>query len=194
MTQQKPQTLNSKKLDRPAVIQDLYQKVAEFESKQSANTRALSNCKKGCSQCCYVDLSIFEIEAQNICDWFTNLLPTQQTTLIKKWTEPQKQNACAFLNKEECTIYEARPLICRTQGLALQFREHQQNFIDICPLNEKILEKITENEILNLDLLNQILVQIESAESKGTSRERIRLIELRSSLMRASGPGSKVSK
>ena len=174
-------------------VKDLYQKVGEFSEGLSSDSQALSHCQKGCSRCCYVDLSIFHVEADNIQNWFEKLPTSQQTLLKEKWQKPLKStenfhqetvSSCAFLHEEACTIYEARPLICRSQGLAMKFKEEEAEYLDICPLNEDMLEELTEKEVLNLDLLNMILVQLEKADAENAVRPRIKLTDLRSTLSR----------
>lgn len=44
--------------------------------------------------------------------------------------------ACPLLVKDRCSIYESRPLICRTQGLPLLLEaEDGAQEVDFCPLN-----------------------------------------------------------
>ncbi len=173
-------------------INDLYKKVAEFEKNISEAALEKSHCQNKCSRCCYVDLSVFNLEAENIKNWFLALDDSQKNTLRAKWKLPLKEtlnfhnemvSSCAFLSEESCSIYEARPLICRTQGLALKFKEEMSEFLDICPLNEEMLEVISQKEILNLDLLNMILVQLEQMHSGANSVERVKLSELKASLL-----------
>ena len=172
-------------------INDLYLKVGEFEAGISSQAKSLSNCKNGCSRCCYVDLSVFSIEADNIKAWYLNQSQEKKEELKKKWESPLNQtinfhgdqvNSCTFLHQESCTIYEARPLICRTQGLAFKFKDQQEEFLDICPLNEEMLDTLKDKEILNLDLLNMILSQLEKTHSQGEHKERRTLKEIRSAL------------
>jgi Fe-S-cluster containining protein len=82
--------------------------------------------------------------------------------------------ACAFLVDEKCSIYEARPLICRTQGLAFKYKHDEKDLIDICPLNEEMLDVLTTKEVLNLDLLNTILSQMERAHPSRGPRQLLR--------------------
>jgi Fe-S-cluster containining protein len=174
-------------------IKDLYQKVAEFSEGLGEDAQALSHCQKGCSRCCYVDLSVFQVEADNIQTWFQNLSSAEQVVLKEKWQRPLQTTenfhqvptqSCVFLHEEACTIYEARPLICRSQGLAMKFKAEDEEYLDICPLNEDMLDKLTEKEVLNLDLLNTILSQLEKAAAKNSARPRISLSDLRASLGR----------
>lgn len=165
------------------MINDLYAKVAQFEKQLGPLAKLKSQCKNGCSKCCYTDISVFEVEASNIKKWFSALSLDQQEVIKSKWNEPRSEGACIFLRNESCTIYEARPLICRTQGLALKFMAHEEISIDICPLNEEMLDVMEEKEVMNLDLLNTILSQIERADSPNEIRERVKLNDLQALLI-----------
>ncbi len=160
-------------------IKSLYQKVCDFEKAQSPGAKILSQCKAGCSKCCYVDLSIFSIEADQIRDHFKKLKVEEKVMLKNQWVRPAGE-ACAFLVDEKCSIYEARPLICRTQGLAFKYKQEEKELIDICPLNEEMLDVLTTKEVLNLDLLNTILSQMEQAHPSRGPRQPLR--ELREEL------------
>ena len=154
-------------------------------------TRELSSCKSGCSKCCFTDISIFQVEAENIRSWFKSLSDAKKAELSMFWSDPptrtnsfsgKEVSSCAFLHQDTCTIYEARPLICRTQGHALSFREDSDLFVDICPLNEGMLETLTSSEMINLDLLNSILSGLEKIDSGNDERNRIRLTDLKDEL------------
>lgn len=172
-------------------IHDLYDKISQFEQQVTPSTRELSSCRRGCSKCCYTDISVFEVEANNIRSWFHSLAAAKKAELSKLWSAPalktmsfsgEEVSSCVFLNQESCSIYEARPLICRTQGHALSFREGKDMFVDICPLNEEMLDTLTSSEMINLDLLNSILSGLEKIDSKNTERHRIRLKDLKDEL------------
>lgn len=155
-------------------LKELYNKVTDFESRISSEAMKHSQCRKGCSKCCYTDISVFEVEAKNIREWVKTHHPPLN--------HPVVEGACSFLNGDACTIYEARPLICRTQGLAMSFKENDQIFADICPLNEDMLDVLADSEFLNLDLLNTILSRLEKLDSGEKNRERVKLTSLRNSL------------
>ena len=167
-------------------IPELYLKIEEFQNRQRAELLARSTCKNGCSRCCHTDISVFAVEANPIREWFKGLDSAKKETLSARWNEPRQPGACAFLRNDSCTIYEARPLICRTQGLAMRFQGEKeglvQTLIDICPLNDSMLEIIQENEVLNLDLLNRILATLEQQDAQGTPRTRTRLADLQGEL------------
>lgn len=157
-------------------LRALYQKVEAFQKHLSPQVQTSLQCKKKCSQCCYTDISVFQVEADHI----KSLL--QSSNKIENSAAPQ--GACAFLKNDLCTIYEARPLICRTQGLPLYFAEANKQ-IDICPLNIEALTQTKTSDILNLDLLNSILSQIELADAGGQNRDRAALKDLHSEYFRS---------
>lgn len=94
---------------------------------------AFLTCKRGCSDCCRDELTVFSVEANRI----RTYLEQSQTRLLI-----HPEGSCAFLNPRDksCQIYEARPYVCRTQGLPLRFFEETDEglaeFRDICPLND----------------------------------------------------------
>jgi Fe-S-cluster containining protein len=169
-------------------LSELHTKIWEFEASLSPKTRQNSHCQLGCSRCCYVDLSVFEIEADFIRQWFYQLQPSQKQKLQEEWNRPsnrtlnfydEESEACPFLVNESCSIYPARPVICRTQGLPLAFTNAAESMLDICPLNESMLGELGTKDILNLDLLNLILARLEQADSEGSNRSRVSLRDLR---------------
>lgn len=170
----------------------LYQKVSDFERGLNDDARQLSQCRLGCSRCCYTELAVFPLEARSIEGFFRALSTEDQNALKEKWKRPlsqardfheQEVEACPFLIDESCTIYEARPLICRTQGLGLKFAFENQEAVDICPKNESMLDSLADSELLNLDLLNTILSHLELEDANGKQRPRISLKELRARLL-----------
>lgn len=163
-------------------LKDLYEKVEAFERKLSAEARGFSQCRKGCSRCCHVDLSVFQLEAEAVTSWFEKKSAEEKEELRGLWSGIQPSEQCAFLVNDACTIYEARPLICRTQGLPLRFHENGETYADVCPLNEEMLNVVTAEEVLNLDLVNTILSKLERAG--GEERPRVRLHDLRSGFLK----------
>lgn len=88
-------------------------------------------CKKGCSNCCVDDITVFEVEAQNIAENCKDVLNENAHT----------PGMCAFLDDEGgCRVYAHRPYVCRTQGLPLRWLDEvvgqTVELRDICELNE----------------------------------------------------------
>ncbi|MEM9068528.1 MAG: YkgJ family cysteine cluster protein [Myxococcota bacterium] len=69
-------------------------------------------CGSGCSGCCQVELTVSAIEAAGI-----------RRLLREAPRQPEgPAGACVFLDVEgRCQIYDARPLVCRSQGLPLSY-------------------------------------------------------------------------
>lgn len=115
-------------------LQILYGEVDHRASQIADGHGARLQCRRGCCQCCVDDLTVFEIEAENIRLAHAALLEQQ---------EPHPQGACAFLDAHgACRIYEDRPYVCRTQGLPLRWIDngHDGELVelrDICPLNDE---------------------------------------------------------
>lgn len=86
-------------------------------------------CKKGCDRCC-MDYSIFPIE-------FYSIVNDLKTNGLKpKTLGNSDKSACIFLKNSVCTIYEHRPIICRTHGLPLLFmNENSEWELSACELN-----------------------------------------------------------
>ncbi len=153
----------------------------QFQQKYQANMQ----CQMGCSQCCHVELSIFEVEAAAIVDWVKNLDQQKKQELLQLLQLPEqtpkdpKKKACTFLKKDKCTIYEARPIICRTQGLPLQYKKQKdknntQIFVDVCPLNFTKKDSFPEQkEWLDLDRLNSLQSIAENFYQKGDKQGEI---------------------
>lgn len=120
-------------------------------------------CAAGCSKCCEVELTVVEAEAVSIVDWFFGLPSEKRANLVELWKNAFKdehfKKSCRFLVDKKCTVYEARPIICRTQGAPLKFKIESDEFgVDACPLNfEKENTFPKPHEWLDLDRLNTLL-------------------------------------
>lgn len=135
-------------------IVTLQENASGFFDKIATKYSSSMKCAEGCSKCCFTDITIFEVEANRIKEWFQTLGPDEQDRLKKLWATPVTEGACAFLYNDRCSIYEARPIICRTQGAPLFIQA--DNVLDYCPLNFKDGDPPKE-DWLNLDRLNTLL-------------------------------------
>ncbi len=108
-------------------------------------------CRPGCSDCCMAGLELFPVEAFCISQHIT----THQST-------PHKTDRCVFLKDSMCTIYEYRPVVCRTQGLPLVYRDEESDSFElsVCEKNfteSDISESIDLNHVIDMDRINTIL-------------------------------------
>jgi Fe-S-cluster containining protein len=94
-------------------------------------------CKKGCASCCTGDLSVLPVEAAAI--------EVHLAHAARALPEP-RAGVCVFLDDEgACAVYEARPLLCRTHGVALRTPRDQGESrgalrvigddVEVCALN-----------------------------------------------------------
>jgi len=86
-------------------------------------------CSEGCETCCHVDLSVFEVEAAPIRDALA-ALPDDLRARVR--AQADQSAHCAMLVDGLCAVYEQRPLICRSHGLAVLLDDGK---VDHCPLN-----------------------------------------------------------
>ena len=86
-------------------------------------------CKNGCSLCC-IDFSVFPVEFYFI----LNELRNEDTKHEKG--ENLNTEVCAFLRNNSCTIYQQRPIMCRTHGLPLLYANDSGDYeLSACELN-----------------------------------------------------------
>jgi len=124
-------------------------------------------CKPGCSQCCEVERTVCSVEAYFI----KQQLQTLSIQKIKRLRKLHKDNdeTCPMLLRNRCVIYPARPIICRTHGLPILYREAERAFVDYCRLNFTQLPqdyKFNEQHILDMNPFNIELVQIDNKFSE----------------------------
>lgn len=93
-------------------IKDMFDKQAPF-----------IKCKKGCAYCCKEgEYPVSELEYVNLMLWYNKLSSDVKGAVnqnIEKLIEQDRHKfyECPFLVNDVCTVYPARPLICRTFGL-----------------------------------------------------------------------------
>ena len=110
-------------------------------------------CKKGCDLCC-MDYSIFPVE------FYTILNRIQHKEFQPKIKKSKEETSCIFLKNHSCTIYENRPVICRTHGLPLLYmNENNEWELSNCELNftEYDFERFNTGNTFPMDKFNSKL-------------------------------------
>jgi Fe-S-cluster containining protein len=114
-------------------------------------------CRRGCSACCSREIHVFEVEAAAIRSALGDIGALESS---------ETNSGCPMLDAAGgCRIYAERPLICRSHGLPVKFRQEDNPLEsrDICPLNEDVgVDPWTAPPaaILNLDVLNAQLALV----------------------------------
>ena len=116
-------------------------------------------CRKGCGICCELQ-SVNQIEAYVIRAHIrTSSLPaiSPSTTKFK--------NSCPFLHDDACSVYPARPIICRTHGLVLRSTEFLRPQAASCPYNFPSLHPrdIPEELTADIDRITKNLTKLNLA-------------------------------
>jgi Fe-S-cluster containining protein len=146
------------------MYRQLIEGVDELTSQLNERYLAHLQCGAGCSGCCQHHLSVFAVEA-NVLTEAIGALPEAQQTRIRQQAEEVKEReakgeavACPLLVDNLCSVYESRPLICRTQGLPLLYEaDDGAQEIDFCPLNfdsDAAIAELQDEHLVPLDLLN----------------------------------------
>lgn len=130
-------------------------------------------CREGCAGCCQDDLTVFEIEAE--------VIRRRHAELLAEGA-PHAEGGCAMLDERGlCRVYDARPYVCRTQGLPLRWLDEDEEgetyeARDVCPLNlEGVpLEELPADEMWTLGPFEQRLAERQAAETDAPTRVALR--------------------
>jgi Fe-S-cluster containining protein len=108
-------------------------------------------CRPGCADCC-MTFSVMPLEAAMLAQALTR----QLLTVVRP------PDRCLFLRDGLCTIYALRPVICRTQGLALAYIDEAAERIEVsaCPLNFPEDAPLEHDDLLFMDLFNERLAAL----------------------------------
>ncbi len=150
----------------------LIEKVEQFESKLLERYSSDISCRMGCDACCILE-SVFPVEAYVIFQAFNSADKTPCDSAGRV------EGRCVFLKNGICSIYGARPVICRTHGYPVLV----EGRVDFCPENFRERSSIDSEYILNLENLNSALASInliflKEIDEHFFKRERISLKEL----------------
>jgi Fe-S-cluster containining protein len=141
-------------------------------------------CRPGCESCCHQRFSVFEVEAAPIREALAQLARTdpELRRRVRERGRDEQLRACALLLDGRCTVYEQRPLICRSHGLPIAVRESDEPDsalrLDHCPLNfQKLGDRdVPRASVLVLDAINQPLAVL--AELTAPGQPRVELARL----------------
>lgn len=144
----------------PAIDETIHRLYHELVDELDVEIRGLSEvlpqgvvrCRPGCRECC-IAFSILPLEAAHI---------RRHSSAGPKCGDAAAH--CAFLENDRCTIYDLRPLLCRTQGLPVGYMSDSGAVeVSACPLNFSHDFVFTEETILFMDSFNARLAGLNEA-------------------------------
>lgn len=177
---------------RPKAVSEEYQallqKVDAFCAEANVHAGKALTCKRGCDGCCHVWLTVSPVEARAIREHLAGLDSDTRARIAERGRREQAresrgevQSRCAMLEDDgSCAIYEARPVICRTQGFPLRYPkgtvpESAVRWLDhtagteivACPLN--YTQRLPQAaETLDADTVNILLAVVNQRDADRT--------------------------
>ena len=123
---------------------------------------AALSCGPRCASCCLA-FSVLPLEAACLREAVAALSPATHDRLGRNLAEDAER--CPLLIDELCSIYAARPVICRTQGLPLAYVDEEREAIEVsaCPLNFPADHAFTPENLLFMDWFNARLFELNRA-------------------------------
>ena len=123
---------------------------------------ATLSCGPRCSSCCLA-FSVLPLEAACLREAIAALPLASQERLGHSLAEDDDR--CPLLIDKLCSIYKARPVICRTQGLPLAYVDEERQAIEVsaCPLNFPDDYAFAPESLLFMDRFNGRLSELNRA-------------------------------
>jgi len=148
-------------------------KLDSFAASVSVRRADGMRCGPGCDACCRVQLSLCDLEADVLREGLKQLEPEVKLQLA---AEPEDPARCALLDPGgRCRAYDARPLVCRSQGLPLRYppdvvpasavrARAEGGEITWCPLNFEA-DPPEPDDVLDAERVDLILAMLNRREA-----------------------------
>jgi hypothetical protein len=114
-------------------------------------------CRAGCAACCLLQ-GVLPVEAASLALAWRDLPAASAAKLRRQLQVAGAGEHCPLLDNDRCSLYTARPIICRTHGLPLLIEEAAGMRVDRCPLNFTGLTNLPGAAVIHLERLNSALV------------------------------------
>lgn len=120
---------------------------------------ATISCGPGCASCCRA-FSVLPLEAACLLTAIGALPTTSRERLERNLAGGDDR--CPLLIDDLCSVYAARPVICRTQGLPLAYVDAEREAIEVsaCPLNFPDEYAFAPESLLFMDGFNARLSEL----------------------------------
>ncbi len=99
---------------------NLLNKIDSFVKGIMAKHPGAFKCGPGCAKCCVPGITVWRVEADNILDQLKQDESRVTCLSGKQATHESRKDECPFLTAGKlCSVYEARPVVCRLWGVPL---------------------------------------------------------------------------
>ena len=163
-------------------LTELWQKIDAFFARARAAHRASITCASGCDACCHRRFSVTALEADALRAHLATLDASTRAALRERALHGDKGRCAALDARGRCDAYAARPVICRTHGLALRFRDDARSLplLDACPKNYEgvALDGLDPATVLDQTTLSTILAALDAAHADAAGAPRGRRVDL----------------
>lgn len=175
------------------VLAELAENVDAFARR--VESRHELSCGPGCSACCEVSLAVGVLEASRVRGALAALEPGRRAAVRARTVDPRvtAEERCVMLDEAgRCDVYEARPLVCRSQGLPLLYplaaippeaRAAEAELPDgpraivWCPLNFAAQPPESE-DLLDAERVDVALARLTRAHARGERLDPLRRVSL----------------
>jgi uncharacterized protein len=157
-------------------LRDLWHKVDAFFDRARSAHGASITCSAGCDACCHRRFSVTGVEADALRRHLDTLDAAAREALRTRAQRGDPTRCAALGDDGRCGVYDARPLICRTHGLALRFRDERRHLpvLDACPKNytDVDLSTLDPATVLDQTTLSTVVVTLDSLHADAVGRPR----------------------
>jgi len=144
--------------------------------------RVRMQCSSGCTDCCQPGLSVTPVEAVAIAVGLLGEPAGRRAQLAALAGRPGSDRCAALDPGGRCSIYEWRPLVCRSHGAPIRRREPGAlPVIDACPRNFGDGVEVDGDDVIDQETVSTVLAAVDAAfaDEQGLPRgQRIDLAAL----------------
>jgi Fe-S-cluster containining protein len=153
---------------------ELAAKVDAFFARVEARHAADLRCAVGCDRCCHARLTVTAVEADVIVELIADLDAASRARLHALASRPVSPRCAALDDDGRCSIYAARPIVCRSHGVPIRLRAPGSlPVIQACELNFTAHGPAAADAdcVLDQATLSATLLAIDRAHAEATERE-----------------------
>jgi Fe-S-cluster containining protein len=152
-------------------------KVDDFAARVQASHADEMSCRVGCDGCCRTRLTVTSLEAEAIRRALSAIAAIAPQTrasiasLTARAADPANPRCAALDDDGRCTIYAARPLVCRSHGVPIRVRSHSGSkkarlpVVQACALNfvARGPAAVAPGDVLDQETLSTVLFALDAA-------------------------------